>query len=183
MADIFNYLMLNLLTKQVQERRKYFSSGKGKLKLITVPKCIIENVVKKLRAHEKYLVVNLDFDPIETASKLIEDKYIEKLRNYIYESPGVKYTFIRKFINFYLNTMNDVNIKKIICITSDPSLFNFTKLKKKRIYCYANPNFISNLDEKQKKELETYNSDIINESNIIKFDDVNSLVLCYVKKI
>jgi len=184
MADVFDYVMVQLLTKKVKEQTSKFSGKCRKKRFLTVPKQIIENIVKSLGSYRQFLVVNLDMDPLTMVNNEIDSTKFNRFVSYVDENPGIKFTFLRKFINLYTFMLDDKEISKIIFITSDPIMVeNLGFVKKNRYYAKPNPMFSTKLDDFQMGELNKYNNSVTKYAKIIEFDDVKMLTTKFISKI
>jgi len=185
MAEIFNFIVLNLISKNVNfaaMRAKF--KIKRKRRFLIVPDQILENVIVELRSYDSYITIDLDNDPLLTAKQLISDENYSRLGTFFINAPCFKHIFLRKYIKYTNYIFNEENVKRIIYVTSDYSLFSSLNYKNKIVISSANPSFISDLDDNQKEQVRNYN-DAISKRNYtkIKFDSAKDLATKYGKMI
>lgn len=180
MAEIFNFIILNLISKNVKLSaiREKFKLNR-KRRFLVVPEQILEDVVVELRGYESYIIIDLDSDPLLTAKQLVSDENYSKLITFFINAPCFKHILLRKYIKFTNYLFNEQNVRRIIYVTSDYSLFSSLKYKKMKI-AIANPSFISDLDDSQKEHVRNYNDAVSKRKHQkIKFDSAKDLATKY----
>lgn len=183
MAEIFNHIVSKFFVDRVTLRTKSPDLRK-KRRFLVVPKQIIEPCVNELRSREGLLVINLDVDPLSTVKNILNEENFLKFSEFILKSPCFRFVFLRKYIKYAILTLDEKNVKRIVFITCDVSLFSSLKYSSpKTIFAYANSPFVSELDSTQKQEIKGYNDSVEKEKKKLKFDNVKSFDQDYEKEI
>ncbi len=184
MAEIFNvaissFIIDNIkISKIITEIRM-----RRKRRFLVVPRQIIDSCVSELREKEIFLVVNLDNDPTSMIKDVLGDDKYQKLKAFLECSPCFRFTLLRKYIKYTTRTLNEKNVKKIIFVTSDVSLFKSLGYESKTTFGSPSSTFAADIDPDQKHEVKSYNDSIEKKGKKIKFDNVREFNKMYEKYI
>ncbi len=186
MAEIFEIALTRLLKdgKHVAKWIKTYT-GRRKRRFIVVPPQIVDQMVTSLRGNPTLMAINLDYDLKSTVKLMLnDDTNFERLISFLKASPCFNLVLIRTYMEQLIKFFNEPNVKRIVFVTSDVSLFDNLKYKGAK-FAYPSSSFTVDLDPSQQDEIKNYIEMINGRKKKLKieFNDVKSLCRDYEKKI